>query len=454
MAGNNQSKWRRCWNWLKRFWRKIWRFRRRSKSTREAPFKEFIYLDEISVISLLVSRTGELTAEIQEGWAQEETIGSEVAASVGVKDVSNTQAKSSWQTKSSRSIQATRKANIQSQFRRLHQEVHAEKLLFPIKSSVDFDSADQFISDPSLARRVDDLDRGMLVELDVKLSADPLFDKSAIITEIADIGEQHPEIMGASFGGVLPSQMKSFGKLLDHFMAGLVPVRCTVTNLGRATYQGDSYIVDLEAAAAYGLDVERIELVAVLEKDRFWKDMRRVLFSEAPVTVMGRISVSGLQREWAPVKLLDLFKRTVPNSHDLVAALESLNFDETVQADDQKVIAFRQALTVYAEKYSAEAQLVLTNDQSTELNQILAAESLNVETAESRRNAFRNVGRFLGGLGSEVDADRDAELRLDAMRASGIDAFGNVSTSTNGSTPPTNQGAQELLEVEVVAMYW
>ncbi|WP_446684918.1 DUF6414 family protein [Gordonia asplenii] len=428
---------------------------RRRPSFDERPFKEFIYLDEISVVSLLASRVGELTEEIQEGWTQEDTLASESGANIGIKDVGGLNGKSSFQTKSSQSVQATRKANIQSKFRRLHREARSEGIVFPTLGVGYHKSPIAFLGDPKIARAIDAVDRGMLVELDVELSADPLFDKASILTEVAEIGEAHPDILGGAIGGLLPGQMKSFGKLLDRFMAGLVPIRCKVLNVGICAEGSLEYLVDKAAAESQGLHVETLELVGVLEKDRFWKDIRRVLFSESSVTVLGRVSVAGLQQNWTPIKLLDLFRKTIPGSDQLVSALESLNFDNSSVDSDVRKDSFGRALRRYAELWISDSGLTLTSDQGREVDRAVDDGRDRVQTAEGRRGAFRSIAMILRSAGVAIAESRDVDFRQNAMQAEGIDAFGHVhpgSVPTPPSLPPQSIG--RLIEVEVVAMYW
>ena len=81
-------------------------------------------------------------------------------------------------------------------------------------------------------------------------------------------------------------------------MAGLVPIRSKVLNVNFYERDGKSSIVDAHLANELNLSTREIELVGVLEKDRFWKDMRRILFSDATVTVLGRVSVDGIREKW------------------------------------------------------------------------------------------------------------------------------------------------------------
>lgn len=443
--GHRQRWWVRLWNWI---------LGRKVRGVEEAPFNEFIYLDDISVISLLVSRVGELTDEIQEGWAREDSIGSEVGAGLGVKDISSVDSRSSFQTKSSQSVQAIRKANIQSQFRRLHQEVRDAGLLFPIESLADIDSVDKFLTNPNVARRFDSVTRGLLIEFDIELSADPLFDKSSIITEVAEISESHPEVFGDNLAGFVPAQMRSFARLLDRFMAGLVPIRCKVLNVSAYENDGVRFLVDKRIADTLGLTTKEIELVGVLEKDRFWKDMRRVLFSNATVTVLGRVSVDGLQQKWTPVKLLDLFKKTVPNGDDLVIALQSISFDQASSSEESRRSAFGCALRTYVDLWVAESGVNLTVVQQSEIDREIVANSTQGGSAEQRRHAFRSITDLLTQAGIAIGPNEDVDMRHAALRHAGIDAFGDAGRRDAPPTPSSQATDDQLVEVEVVAMYW
>jgi len=445
MAGVRQKWWIRLWNWI---WRK------KALEAEKSPFKEFIYLDDISVVSLLVSRVGELTDEIQEGWAREDSLGSEVGTNVGVKDVSSVDTRSSFQTKSSQSVQATRKANIQSQFRRLHQEVRDAGLLFPVETSADINSVDELLADPNLARSFDSVTRGLLIELDVQLSADPLFDKSSIITEVAEISEDHPEVFGGNPAGFVPAQMRSFARLLDRFMAGLVPIRCRVLNVSLYEDDGLRFLVSKVVADRLNLVTKEIELVAVLEKDRFWKDMRRVLFSNAAVTVLGRVSVDGLHQTWTPVKLLDLFKKTVPNGDDMVTALQSISFDQTSLDEEARRSTFAYALRVYVDLWVAEVGGSLTAAQQSDIDRTVHANCAQGRSAEQRRHAFRAIAELLAEAAVAVEPSRDVDIRQAALRQAGIDAFGDVRDSHTSRNPSSPTVDSQLLEVEVAAMYW
>ncbi|UGQ51407.1 hypothetical protein LRL17_25845 [Rhodococcus qingshengii] len=439
-------------NWVKRLW--AWIMRKKARAIKNSPFMEFVYLDEISVLSLLVSREGELTEQIQEGRTQEESVGGELGSSIGAKETS-VSSKSSFQTKSSQSVQATRKASIQSQFKRLHQRVKEADLLFPVGTSENIDSIEKLLESKQVSINVSQLTRGSLIELEVKLQADPLFSMGSIITEVAEMSADHPEIFGTNLGGVLPTEMNSYGKLLDRFMAGLVPIRSIVTNVRLYEKDNRQYLVDTDLANSLGLQTKEIELVGVLEKDRFWKDMRRLLFSDATVTVLGRVSIDGIRKTWTPVKLLDLFAKTMPGGQQIVDTFQNISFDEATPNNDHEARVFEGALREYSRLLVGNSSASISDEQQSNIDQIVAINRIEWTSTESQVQAFQKIADRLGEYGITATPDDLATFRTQARTHAGITALGDIPSIQIPSTPSTNrQPDANLIEIEVVAMYW
>lgn len=439
-------------NWVKRFWALI--TGRKAREIKNSPFREFVYLDEISVLSLLVSREGELTEQIQEGRTQEESVGSEVSSSIGVKDTSIS-SKSTFQTKSSQSIQATRKASIQSQFKRLHQRVKDANLLFPVETSENIDNVEKLLQSRAVSMNVSKLTRGSLIELEVKLQANHLFSMGSIITEVAEMSADHPEIFGTDLGGVLPAEMNSYGKLLDRFMAGLVPIQCVVTNVRLYEENGQQYLVDAGLARSVNLPTKEIELVGVLEKDRFWKDMRRLLFSDATVTVLGRVSVDGIRKSWTPVKLLDLFAKTMPGGQEMVDTFQNISFDEQPSNDNRQQRIFGRALGEYSRLVAGSSNANISAEQQDDLDQMVEISSSQWISTESQLQAFQSIADQLGQYGASAAPEEHAAFREQARTFAGITPLGDIpALQTSSTASVASQSDVDLIEVEVVAMYW
>ena len=100
-----------------RSWRRKRRIRRAAKAP-QSPLREFVYLDETSVCSLVAARVGSIADTLTA--TQSESLQSEVSASVGVSSGLKAGLDSRVTGGQSRSSQILRKTVIQSTFKELH----------------------------------------------------------------------------------------------------------------------------------------------------------------------------------------------------------------------------------------------------------------------------------------------------------------------------------------------
>ena len=93
--------------------------------------REFVYLDEVSLRSLLSSQKGEITDGVSDQVARsrEAEIGAVVNASVAT--VGGAEVTSRFQTSNSSTLQTSRKATVQSWFRELHQRADIRLIGLP-----------------------------------------------------------------------------------------------------------------------------------------------------------------------------------------------------------------------------------------------------------------------------------------------------------------------------------
>ncbi|MGW0355822.1 DUF6414 family protein [Nocardia nova] len=441
---------------IRKGWWKFWMWWRKTSHVRgETGFREFIYLDEISVISLLVSREGEITEQIQEGAASEEYTQLDRTAGASVKAL-KAESKSSFQTKSSRSVQTTRKANIQSQFRRLHKRAFDDGQIFPgplprkeIKDVV------ALLQSRNLCRLGEDIVRGDVVELEVALEADPIFRAGSVISEFADISDGHPEL-SRSFDNSLVSEVRSVGRLLERFMAGLVPVRSKVKNVKLYEHDGLQYLVEASVAQRLRLSTREIELVGVSEKDSYWKDIRRVLFSGSTVTVLARINATGIRSSWQPVKLADVFESIAPGSAKALSRLATFDFSNARPAEDDASEIFESTLTVFVDAVAATAEHDITAQERTEIESAVAALKGHGSSLEKQGEAFRKITEKLSGYGISIDPKVEVKLRQEARGRAGelMRQRNAINNSPLSASVPARAVAPALLEVEIIAMYW
>ena len=306
---------------FKRF--RAWRRRRRqargTKKTRKQPGtrREFVYLDEVSVYSLLASRKGPIATEFTE--SQTASLNSEVGGLMGGGfGVAKAEVRSRFEAAQSRTSQVLRKAIVQTSFKELHD---LERPALGLVGARDNSETPKVRSRSDLERdlerhrcagRVIDprtLGRGGLIEVEVVLEADPFFRVSAIITTIREIIEENLQLFGVEEAGQM-AEMRSAGRLLESLLADLVPIRGTLVDFRVAEIGGREYLLHRDVFDQLDEPGDaapcNVVVVGVAERDLFWKDIRRVLFSRSRFTVFCRLGGEGLQDQWRPIKLMDV----------------------------------------------------------------------------------------------------------------------------------------------------
>ena len=144
--------------------------------------REFIYLDEVSVYSILASRKGGIAAEFTE--SQAASLNTDVGGSLSV-GFNATKAKLGSKRQSShvQSSQVLRKAIIQTSFKELYDIertslalslpdadcVPTVRTVADLEKRLGLPDKDDWLVDPSTLRR------GELLEVEVDLGADPIF---------------------------------------------------------------------------------------------------------------------------------------------------------------------------------------------------------------------------------------------------------------------------------------
>lgn len=456
-----------------------WRRRRRRKKAARGqegkPLREFVYLDEVSVYSLLASRLGPVAAELTETESSsllaEATGGAEVAA----PGVGKAKLGSRLQTTETRGLQVVRKAIIQAQFKELIELETEHLVLSPpgldtdppkvasaddLLKAMDNGELDGWAIDPQR------LERGLLLELEVELDAEAIFRVSAILSNMLEILEENPELIGAdSRQGVLQAMTAS--RILDRLLVGLVPlrgraVRFQAVTLGEREVLVHNALLDQLTTGEGGFSSTPVFLVGVAEERLFWRDLRTVLFARSRFTAMVRLGRDGLQDQWTPVKLADVLKDVVPQLGDLVDDAGAGLLDTMAQGgaaqsaeDTLKREALRNALVLYAVKISAGAETPASESDLEEAG-LLSISDEEISTLEGRRKAFQAVtDHVVNATGAPLDKTAAAEERERALQHAGLYPDGTLAEVPQA---PVARGdgrdRDRFLDAEVVAIYW
>ncbi|MGB7449786.1 MAG: hypothetical protein WA892_11750 [Ornithinimicrobium sp.] len=452
---------------LTAWWKGVWQalFPRRGKRVDgdQRPLREFIYLDEVSLRSLLTSKLHTVPENVSRAIskAEEVELSSKIAA--GTELVAKSELGSRFKTSNSSTVETSRKAVVQTQFNELRYQAGVEFALTATDlphSNVGSTAELLGQAAPDVAVRLADLQRGSLVEIEVRLEADPVFRFGTMLSEYAAMEEEYPAMFGAN-GSALLHETVPINNVLQRLLAGLIPIKAPALHLALCDVDGVQWLVNRKAVSDLHLELSPIHVVGVTEHIGYWKDIRRVLFSDAEVTLLCRVSRGGLHDSWTPVKLADLFKEVAP---DLA---KSLNDASTAglatpsgaqsQAVDEKEQYGLAALLHYQNSLEAEAGTKCEGDMETVRDALQMMEG-HSESASAQRKAFafllESVERQLGAPVWDADADLRARqaARSAAARLSATGATNDETEEDQGSD--ARSATQRLLDVEVVAIYW
>lgn len=427
-----------------------------------SPLREFVYLDEVSLRSLLSSQKGEMTDATSKQLVA--ALDQETSATVGVNTLllAKGELASRFQTSNSSTLQTSRKATVQSWFREFH-AIPGLRRLEPVTGVSKVDDAKQLttVTNPSVAVKSADLKRGELVEFRIRLAADPVFQLGTMVFEFSGMVDDYPDILGTSDAVAKLKEVQPINKVLQRLLAGLIPVRAEAIDYQVVEVGGVEYVAHRDALAGLDLQAKPLVIVGVTEHLAYWKDIRRVLFSDGEFTMLCRVSRDGLQSSWTPVKLVDLFGDFVPGLVEQInsTSLASLAPGSAQQNADPEEVRFWHALHYYSRALIKEASAPLTEEAERSIDAQIKRLQMRSATATEQREAFSSVKKIVATFASiDVTAQHDLDLRAESRRASGLALIPSLPRAMPAAAPiqksDDTSATRRLLDVEVVAIYW
>jgi len=456
---------------IRRF--KLWRRRRRARSTNKGAFalREFVYLDEVSVTSLLSSRLGALPSEFTDSLTDTTTaeLSSELAASVGVI---KPQIASRLESTQTQNRQVVRKATIQATFKDLYDRERDSLVLRPITDddvvprqedsrSAVASPADWLHLQPWLVDS-ETLKRGRLAEVEVELQADPLFRVSTIVSTYADIVKDS-DVLASQVDQEGLRQISEVNRLLAKLMVGLVPIRCRVVDFSVITVGNEDYLIHRtvlnQIPPSERPPVKLVYLVGVAEQGLFWKDIRRVLFSKARVRVLCRLNDVSLADSWTPVKLVNVLGEVAPSlAREMEmfgsGALQAMADGNRTQ--EQLVAPGFSTLVIYGNLLAQHYGVVLGDADRSRLGTLAGENADSLLSVPESRVGFRAIAEFVDErFTGEIDPEIAVRLRMDARQQAGL----SVTAPATQPAPMPGQNLQgpedcRFLDTEIIAIYW
>lgn len=392
--------------------------------------RQFVYLDEIALRSLMASRYGAEEVRYLESKTTGHDRGTNFGGQVGLSESQSFSAGSTSSKSSSRSLEVERQPTVQSMFSEfLRREREAGLLRWDTTARTGYPKAVQ---------------RGDLLQLRVRLAADPVYQVGAFISEFADMAQGLSQDQQIDI-----TQLTQLSGILERLMVGQVPVKAEVIDFGVKVENGDYRIHGGESAPSTPLS-----LVGSTDLSKYWTDTRRVLYGDQVFTVLVRATVDGPTREWSPIKLFDMMRQVIPGLSETLQQLEGAigQVQAVASAGDPDFVeVLAEALSKYAGAHGWSTDDVGLSNRIESLAARLAPD---LPSASRLDAAFDEVD---GWLGSEVASHDGYETiraaRAAAREAASIDVRGHwVGRPIAAAMPPRSAGA--FIEAEVIAIYW
>jgi hypothetical protein len=457
-------------NFIKRI-RARMRRRKRIKAAMAAtdPLRQFVYLDEVSVYSLLASREGALPAEYTQTETMSATDGFNSSLS-GTIGLAKTGVSSKSESTRSQSFQVLRKSSVQAAFKDLRYIESNKLALAPIDHKQDVPRIDNWsdlekavgsaqfdgwIIDP------DRLARGDLIEIKVELQAERFYRIASIVSAMQGIlegGREFFDVSAYSNAGYA----KAMGDILTRLMVGLIPVECRATDYKVAEVNGRKQIIHVDLLnqvdATSLRHCEDLFVTGVAEEASFWKDVRGVLFSGATYYVMCRLNHAGMRNSWTPVKLVDVLRDVSPDIEHQLAQLKMIPDQAVnpapVQGESSRLL---EAAVLFGEKLAANYAISIPRDELLLNYDGILQRVIDPTDVEARRQFFDAVKDVVQKWLPEVpSAELVASIREAAIRDSGFELDGTV-TDNSSSLPvhPQNTDTPKaIIDTEIIAIYW
>ena len=448
-----------------RFWSRL---RNNAATQEESELREFIYLDEVSVTSLLSSRLGGVPSEFTDTLTEltKTGINSSLGASAAFL---KTNIGSNFESSLTQDTKVLSKATIQATFKRLR-ELESDRFALNPSRTLDLEpnavDVGQVLMPSPQAQgpwviNSALLKRGCLAELEVELQADRSFQISAIADAFTELITDSNELAALIDSRQLETAVE-MSRVLEKLMIGLIPLKCRVIDYVGFKVGQQQYLLHRKVLQQLPLSkhptTHDVYLVGVVERSLFWRDIRRVLFSESKFSVLCRLNHSGLAASWTPVKLAQIFKEVAPGIEQMTRfdlRLPNAPANKTPSPDNSAAPEFRTVVR-FAELFSNAYDITLDADDHSYIETLASKSVQLMSSVADRRKVLDNIIDRLSPRSSQaINREKLSDLREQAHLESSLQV---VSPNLRGQAVPLQQEAapndELFIDAEVIAIYW
>lgn len=463
---------------MRKLMKKIKRFFKRLTALFRKPnlmqLREFVYLDEVSVVSLSSSLRGALTEEITD--SESSTLKTDSRFEMGAH-VPYLKSKTGYSAEMSTSEgrQILRKSTIQSKYKDLMddlsnrlkvlhytQEITAPsdvaKLLAEIKEWKPEDNI-------GWLKPVSDFVRGDIVEFEVELAADVVYGAGLTLSSMAGVLKRIGQVDQSGLDEATINQLQVLSEVLTQLLIGLIPVKSKVVGWKVLEYDKRLFLVTDDVASKLSnskkVIISLLFITGVLEETLFWKDVRQVLFNNHRMKVLCRITES-MSKEWNPIKMFDVLMSILPSIPDELAPLSSGKWlqDSFAQGAAQQqndsgipVLNDKEIVRKYVDIVSVEEKVEIPSEKK----ELLIAAGLVAAsdgTYTSRVNILKSVDRIMKEeLSIDIDGDKLVKYRTLAMSSPKLDDGEEILRKIEEHVEKETE-KEYYINSEVISIYW
>lgn len=263
------------------------RFSEVAEDDESEPLREFIYLDETSVVSLLASLEGEITESlITRSESVDRKLGkSKKGLSYKGAGYNRVNESETLERSGSETIQ---RSVIQSRFDELY-ESRQNQLLLPSEEGLDFE----------------DVKRSEVIELDGYVNVAESYKVFKTIEYLSNTFEDI-EGFGESVEDIPREELEALSGFLSSLFGDQIPVRIDAANY-RMVENRIQHIQHLDSAE----EGEPISIVAYLNRDSLWDDPLTVFSDDTEFTIYGRVTTDEV--DWTPLRLTRVLEEHFPD---------------------------------------------------------------------------------------------------------------------------------------------
>lgn len=442
--------------------------------------REFVYLDDVSVYSLLASTTGSIT----DTHSQRELERSEKRAKANAGIDSIASGGGEWANIDESSSEVVRKSIIQSKFKELYEAREDEIWLsrytdnenVPItfgpannKLSRSTDDVGELsINGPNDVRQVK---RGDLIEIDIDLSGEKTYDYYLAFESILEIIQENKQQFGVDDIESL-QEVETMIDLIDRLLVDSIPIVGESTDFCVLSIDEENFVIPKGLADTLSESVENasthpLAIAGLIKSDLLWDDPRHILFDNTEYTIYCRVENADLLSRWRPFKLASVLESISPElaarlyqfPHVLESAMNDQDFVDasgSPNRNDQPSLADQIRKYGYSVEQdpNTDTDSIDTGDLEDTTEQFLS--NMSVDSADGlgeRREVLQAYRKHLEKLLNvdirDVDHTeyRDSAYRL--VRSENQDPF-----AFDQSDEDSEEDNRRYLEANIIGIYW